>query len=192
MTADNSLLVDCRMTTVPAGCHPYPEGAPWADPDVAHASRLMRQVTDQPEVARRVGQTARNDIRTKHTPETSGRRLREYLDNLRRTPARGPHSLVVPAPSFVPDGPKSSGPAGFVGPPEPSRPETPPMTSPIESSLQRVSDHLAPSRIYAGTGLRARLRDFLFRLLRPYWWHERQVDEALVQAIRDLDSGAPE
>ncbi|WP_217616751.1 glycosyltransferase [Cellulomonas sp. GbtcB1] len=44
MTDANSYLVDWKPTPVPADAAPYPAGSTWADPDLAHAARLMREV----------------------------------------------------------------------------------------------------------------------------------------------------
>jgi hypothetical protein len=44
MTPENSFLVDYSRVAVPAGCDPYPQGSPWADPDLDHAAELMRRV----------------------------------------------------------------------------------------------------------------------------------------------------
>ena len=51
MTVDNSYLVDYVTQAVPAGCSPYPEGVPWADPDLDHAAECMRRVFDRPDEA---------------------------------------------------------------------------------------------------------------------------------------------
>lgn len=63
MDRDNSLLVDYRMIPLHNGDYPYWRGQHWADPDVAHAARLMRQVFDDREFARRVGVNAAASIR---------------------------------------------------------------------------------------------------------------------------------
>lgn len=63
MDRDNSLLVDCRMVPVHEGEYPHWQGQQWADADVAHAARLMRQVFDDNELARRVGAAAASSIR---------------------------------------------------------------------------------------------------------------------------------
>ena len=63
MDRANSLLVDYRMVPLREGEYPFWQGQQWADPDVAHAAKLMRQVYDDREFARRIGATAAASIR---------------------------------------------------------------------------------------------------------------------------------
>jgi hypothetical protein len=69
MDERNSFLVDHGMSPIPPGCDPYPEGGLWAEPDLDRAAELMRRVADDPAGAAAVGERARDDIRTFHTPE---------------------------------------------------------------------------------------------------------------------------
>jgi glycosyltransferase involved in cell wall biosynthesis len=79
MDDDNSFLVPFKYTAVPRGTPAYPAGAPWAEPDITAAARLMRQLVDDPELGRRVGAKARRDIVSKWTLEQTGRRMRGRL-----------------------------------------------------------------------------------------------------------------
>lgn len=63
MDRDNSLLVDYKMIPLREGDYPYWQGQQWADADVAHAARLMRQVFDDREMAARIGANAAASIR---------------------------------------------------------------------------------------------------------------------------------
>lgn len=67
MNPDNSLLVDYRMTPLHAGDYMCWRGQAWADPDTTHAARLMRQVFDDRELARRIGANAAASIRRTHS-----------------------------------------------------------------------------------------------------------------------------
>jgi len=58
MTAENSYPVDYRLVPIGPGCDPYPADGVWADPDIAHAARLMREVFDHPEERARRGARA--------------------------------------------------------------------------------------------------------------------------------------
>jgi glycosyltransferase involved in cell wall biosynthesis len=62
MTPENSYLVPYELTPVPAGSGPYPEGVPWAEPDVERAAELMRHVFDHREAAAERGRIARADV----------------------------------------------------------------------------------------------------------------------------------
>jgi glycosyltransferase involved in cell wall biosynthesis len=72
MDRDNSLLVDYKMIPLRDGDYPYWQGQQWADPDVAHAARLMRRVFDDREFARRVGSAAAVDIRRTNSRAVCG------------------------------------------------------------------------------------------------------------------------
>ncbi|HJU25379.1 MAG TPA: glycosyltransferase family 4 protein [Rhodanobacteraceae bacterium] len=63
MDRDNSLLVDCKMIPLRDGDYPYWRGQHWADPDVTHAARLMRQVYENRELARQIGAAAAKSLR---------------------------------------------------------------------------------------------------------------------------------
>ena len=86
MNADNSYLVDHRLVPIGPGHDPYPASGTWADPDVAHAALLMREVFDDPEAARRRGQRAASDIRASHSPEAAGRFLVQRLRRILTSP----------------------------------------------------------------------------------------------------------
>jgi hypothetical protein len=83
MTADNSFLVDHQMVPIGPGAPPYPADSRWAEPDVDHASRLMREVFDQPERSAERGRRAAADIRRTHSPDAAGKIMADRLDYLR-------------------------------------------------------------------------------------------------------------
>jgi len=53
MSRDNSYLVDHRLVEIGRGHEPYPPDGVWAQPDVDHAARLMREVFEHPDEASR-------------------------------------------------------------------------------------------------------------------------------------------
>lgn len=63
MDHDNSLLVDYRMIPLRDGDYPFWQGQQWADPDVAHAAKLMRQLFDDRDFSRRIGAAAAASVR---------------------------------------------------------------------------------------------------------------------------------
>jgi|SRR5215218_448396 len=79
MTPENSYLVDSRLTEIGPGNEPYPEDGEWAQPSVAHAAKLMREVFDHPERARAVGELGRRGIVGTRSPEAAGRELARRL-----------------------------------------------------------------------------------------------------------------
>lgn len=81
MDRDNSLLVDYKMVPLHDGDYMCWRGQHWADPDVTHAARLMRQVFGDRDLARRIGASAAASIRRSHSYAVCSaaltRRLRE-------------------------------------------------------------------------------------------------------------------
>ncbi len=85
MTPSNSLLVDYELVPIGEGMDPYPAAGRWAQPDVAHSARLMRQVFDDPGAAGHLGERAAADIRTTHSPAAAGEVLAQRLESIRAT-----------------------------------------------------------------------------------------------------------
>jgi len=80
MNESNALIVDHEIGEVPAGCEPYAEGERWAEPSVAHAAVLMRQVFENREFGRAVGEIAAADVRRTLSPEAVGALIKKRLD----------------------------------------------------------------------------------------------------------------
>ncbi len=80
MTDANSYLVDCTLTEIGPGCWPYPEQAHWAQVDLDHAARLMREVFDDRQGARARGAAAAASVAATHSLEQSGRSMRVRLE----------------------------------------------------------------------------------------------------------------
>src|SRR5207248_10918926 len=68
MNEESSWLVPFTMSTVGPDALPYPEGAPWAEPDLGAAAAAMREVVGDPEEVARRGRLARRDLATSHSP----------------------------------------------------------------------------------------------------------------------------
>jgi glycosyltransferase involved in cell wall biosynthesis/SAM-dependent methyltransferase len=97
MNDENSYLVDHGWTTVGPGAQPYPADATWAEPDLDHAARLMREVFEDRAEAKRRGERARRDIRERHAPEVAGAMMRNRLQNVHTALAARSHASVVVA-----------------------------------------------------------------------------------------------
>jgi 2-polyprenyl-3-methyl-5-hydroxy-6-metoxy-1,4-benzoquinol methylase len=95
MTDQNSYLVDHGWTKVGHGAHPYPQDATWAEPDLDHAARLLREVFEDRAEARRRGEQARRDIRERHDPSVAGAVMRARLQNIHNGLARKPSAAVT-------------------------------------------------------------------------------------------------
>jgi glycosyltransferase involved in cell wall biosynthesis len=83
MTAENSFLVPCRPSTVPAGCAPYPEGDSWAEPDLDAAASIMRLVWENPGLAKDRGTRGRVDVLERCSPARTISFIRERLAEIR-------------------------------------------------------------------------------------------------------------
>jgi glycosyltransferase involved in cell wall biosynthesis len=79
MNVGNSLLVRYDLVRLERDHPPYPRGSVWAEPDVAHAAELMRAVYEDPVMARRLGERAREDVMRYLSPQRVGERVRERL-----------------------------------------------------------------------------------------------------------------
>jgi glycosyltransferase involved in cell wall biosynthesis len=82
MSGGSAFLVDYKLTATESDCGYYRAGTQWADPDLNHASTLMRSVVDHLEIAKAAGRTAAQKIRTDHSAEAVGRRMRDRLSLL--------------------------------------------------------------------------------------------------------------
>jgi glycosyltransferase involved in cell wall biosynthesis len=85
MNAENSFLVDYKLTRVGPDCQIYPAEGEWAEPSIEHAAELMRQVYSDPDRAGRVASQARADIDRALSPQTTGAAMRRRLQALAGT-----------------------------------------------------------------------------------------------------------
>lgn len=68
MTVNNSYVVEHELSKLTRDYGPYKQGQVWASPNIEHAAWLMREVYEQPEVAKKKAQRASVDIRAEHSP----------------------------------------------------------------------------------------------------------------------------
>ena len=95
MTAENSFLVPCEMTAVGDGNDPYPSDAEWAEPNIAVAASLMREVFDDQEAARERGLVGQQSIRRAHSPSVVGGAMSRRLDRVFTRLGSSPTALAV-------------------------------------------------------------------------------------------------
>jgi glycosyltransferase involved in cell wall biosynthesis len=84
MNDENSFLVDWEPTAVGEDAYPYAADAVWAEPDVEHASALMRGVFASPDDARARGEIARRDVRERHSAAAAGEIMKRRLELVHR------------------------------------------------------------------------------------------------------------
>jgi glycosyltransferase involved in cell wall biosynthesis len=89
MNDANSYLVEHEITRVGPECEIYPPEGEWAEPSIEHAARLMRHVYSEPEDVARKAAQASDDVARLLSPEATGRRMRERLEQLAGRPRAG-------------------------------------------------------------------------------------------------------
>jgi len=161
MTPENSYLVDHRLVPIGPGHDPYPATGEWAEPDIPHAARLMREVFEDRDAARGRGRLAAADIRASHSPEAAGQAMAQRLGVLLSSPVWRP----------LHGGRGRSGPL---------------QTDWVDELIRSGPVPPGGRRRFQTTQRAA--RKGLLRLLRPVTVHERLVDAELLKAIEKLDA----
>ena len=159
MTAANSWLVDYQMVPIGTCKGPYPAEGEWAQPDVEHAARLMREVFADPAAANCRAQRGQRELRVSHSREAVGRAVAERLTRIERS-RKG---IAGPAGALV------SGELGRAG----ARIRTGPSL---------------PGKSRFG-GLQRAARRLVLRLIKPFTIHQRMIDEELVRSIAAISDG---
>ncbi len=83
MNVENSYLVDYDLVPIGPASDPYPADGQWADPDLDHAARLMREVFEDREKSREIGARGAADIRRTHSRNAAGATMRRRLEEIR-------------------------------------------------------------------------------------------------------------
>jgi glycosyltransferase involved in cell wall biosynthesis len=162
MTEENSFLVRHRMTPIGDDAPPYPPEGEWAEPDLAHAASLMRQVFDQPEAAARRGRRAAAEIRRTHSVAAARESVVMRVDEVSRE--RLATRLRLAANSAAAGGAAAR-----------SRDQ-------LEALLELAEPPPPP-----GAGrLRSRAKRLYFRALRPYIAYQQRVNAATAASLDEL------
>jgi glycosyltransferase involved in cell wall biosynthesis len=123
MDAGNAHLVDHRLVAIGSGQVPLPADGRWAEPDVEHAGRLMRDVFDRRDEAQALGERAARDIRASYSPDAASQALRERIDAIRATgrarrgidPVAEHPRILTALPMRLAQGPAATAPSGARG-----------------------------------------------------------------------------
>ena len=83
MTTDNSFGVDYRLVELEKNYGPYEAGQHWADPDIDQAAHWMKKVSEDPELAQRVGKAGQQTIQASFSPHAVGEIIRKRLSYIR-------------------------------------------------------------------------------------------------------------
>jgi len=203
MTPENSFLVPWRAARVPSGCEPYPKGDSWAEPDLGAAASLMRQVYDNPVLARDRGRVARADVLDRLSPERTAAFIRGRLSAIES--ARRPPEQVAPVQEPSPEpGPSA---AVSVSTEVELRTAGPEPWLPDPAAIDRLADDLeraqrdaaeAEQMLVAGIPFRTSsrfgwpgqlLRTAVLRLLRPYAHFEARAHRHHLQSTMRVLEG---
>ncbi len=82
MTATNSLLVDSRLVPVAAGDYPHADGQSWAEPDVAHAARLLTPFLRDAARGAALAERGRAEALRSHGHRAVGLRVLDRLERI--------------------------------------------------------------------------------------------------------------
>jgi glycosyltransferase involved in cell wall biosynthesis/SAM-dependent methyltransferase len=173
MTPANSFLVDYTMRAVPNGCDPYPTTARWAEPDLDHAARLMREVYERPDDASARARLGQAEILEQHSAIASARAISRRLDEIRRDRRS---RVAVNPPRVEPIAPRSAEAAVT----EMNR---------LEATLPHLDQLSTPRLSVAGRSFpaaRTTLQRAFFRFLRPYWFQQRQFHTELIGLLGQI------
>jgi len=162
MTAENSYLVPYAMAAIGPDAPPYPPDGEWAEPDLAQAAALMRQVFEDQEAAAERGRRAAADIRHTHSLEASGAAIEARLAGVRRERliARLRHpSVAQPLPG-------------------------------VPASGRDELEHLLNAGVGPHPGGSGRIGEAVKRLyrraLRPYTAYQQRVNSTTTQSLDEL------
>ena len=202
MTDENSFLVEYTLSSASGDCGPYPTGSRWADPNLTHAASLMRAVYEHPEEAARRGDRAKADLLFHHGVMTSASAIARRLESIREERAAAAAAATatatataeLPSPAAAPEIPEPETPA-ITAIPEIPAIEPPPAAVPAQRSpaLDAFDAAVPQLRLLGHPRLSADGRAWptlrrvaqraMFRMIRPYWYQQRQFQDALLEAV---------
>ncbi|HBG95899.1 MAG TPA: hypothetical protein DDY14_11420 [Chromatiaceae bacterium] len=102
MSIANSLPVRYRLTELAEADPPYDAGTIWAEPEIDHASELMRRLWEEPELVARIGARAQSDSRDLLSVEHVGRLMSDRLERIAELRSTRPDRLHISAASTTP------------------------------------------------------------------------------------------
>lgn len=86
MTPHNSIGIDYQLIQVARGEYAYyEEGQQWAEPDLEQAGYWMKKLTQEPELARKIGGLAQATIKNEFSPEAVGKLIVKRLKYVKRS-----------------------------------------------------------------------------------------------------------
>jgi glycosyltransferase involved in cell wall biosynthesis/SAM-dependent methyltransferase len=165
MTQANSYLVDYEMTRVGPDGENYPAEGRWAEPDLDHAAALMREVWEDQAEARARGARAQRDIAEGFSVAAVGDLARARLKRIARLGRRRGAGAL----DRLSEGNGSLTPETWL-----QRAEMKVAYDPLRDATNRSG----PTALARRTALQA---------MRPYTYHQNELNELVVNALRELD-----
>jgi glycosyltransferase involved in cell wall biosynthesis len=160
MTEGNSYLVPHGEARIGDDAEPYPPDGTWADPDLARAAELMREVVADPRGAAARGRRAAIDIRHTHSPAASAASIEARLAEVRADTIAA--ELEAPRFTRVEPGFRSA------------------------DQLHRLVTLGGPPREPDAGPVRDAAKRGYMRILRPYVSYQRQINERGTETIDEL------
>jgi glycosyltransferase involved in cell wall biosynthesis/SAM-dependent methyltransferase len=165
MNPANSYLVEYEMTNVGPEGENYPAEGHWAEPDLDHAAQLMREVWENRDEARARGQRAKRDIAENFSVEAVGELARARLKRIARIGRQ-----------------RSAGALGQIGSANGGlTPETWLQRAEMKVGYDPMRDAMQRG------GAQALARRTALHAMRPYTYHQNELNELVVNALREQD-----
>ena len=165
MNAANSYLVDYEMTRVGPEGENYPAEGRWAEPDLDHAAKLMRDVWENQDEARARGARAKREIAENFSVAAVGDLARQRLKRVARIGRQRSAGALT----------------GFGGANGGLTPETWLQRAEMKLTYDPLRDAMergGPAALARRTALQA---------MRPYTYHQDELNELVVNALREQD-----
>jgi len=166
MTPENSYLVRYREVDVGPEGENYPASGTWAEPDLEHAAQLMREVWERQDEARARGERAQREITEPFSLEAVGERARLRL---KRLAAFRRHTAAA-------NGASGDWRAEIAG--------LPADTFLHRSELKLTFDPIGDAAQEGGA--KGRLRRAALQAMRPYTYHQDELNGLMTKALREL------
>ena len=84
MTRDNSIGIDYELIKVGRDYGNYKSDQYWAEPDLEQAAYWMKRVSQEPDLARRIGICGQETISAEYSAKAVGKLIRKRLEYIRR------------------------------------------------------------------------------------------------------------
>jgi glycosyltransferase involved in cell wall biosynthesis len=85
MNADNSMLVDYKLSAIGPDADPYPVTGMWAEASVEHATTFLRRLFAEPALAHQLGTRAAQEIRVTRSLQATGEAISRRLEAIHAT-----------------------------------------------------------------------------------------------------------